>query len=179
MSDPGNYKDDKEFLEFMNSKDINLPEELGQKVLNFVKNDLNPSHKIVFGKFLAIQAFIGFLTLLFCPQFSLSLTNNFELFHYFHHTFGERVCMAICGLIFIGSGAIFATYVLKQGEVRKIKESRFLYYFSITSIALSSFIFLGADTYLNLAVFWFLGASFGGLIMFEINRFIRKEVFQY
>ena len=69
----------------MNSKGVNPPEDLSERILSFVQSDLNPSHKIVFTKLLAIQGFIGFLTLLFCPQFNLSLTNNFELFHYFHH----------------------------------------------------------------------------------------------
>ena len=78
MIDPKN-KDDKDFLDFINSKGVNPPEELSNKILSFVKADLNPSHQIVFSKILSIQAFIGFLTLVFCPQFDHSLTNNYEL----------------------------------------------------------------------------------------------------
>jgi hypothetical protein len=48
MIDPKN----KDFLDFMNSKGNNPPEELSDKILSFVKNDLNPSHQIVFSKLL-------------------------------------------------------------------------------------------------------------------------------
>ena len=176
MIDPN---DEKDFQDFMNTKGANPPEELSNKILSFVKNDLNPSHKIVFSKLLGIQAFIGLLTMTFCPQFSLSLTNRFELFHYFHHQFGKNICMAICGSIFIGSGAIFAAYLLKTSEVRKINESILQYYSSISIIALFSFFLLGSETYLALALYWLIGSTIGGLVMFETNRFIRKEVFHY
>jgi hypothetical protein len=176
MFDP---KDNEDFLAFTKSEGHSPSNQLSQKILSSIKNDLNPSHKIVFTKLIGIQAFIGTMTLLFCPQFSLSLTNKHELFHYFHHTFGERICMVICGSIFIGSGAVLAAYILKTSEVRKIKESCILYYFSIASIALSLLMLFGVSTYLNLALYWLLGASAGGLLMFETNRVIRKKVFQY
>jgi len=178
MIDPKN-KYDKDFLDFMNSKGNNPPEELSDKILSFVKNDLNPSHQIVFSKLLGIQGFIGFLTLIFCPQFDLSLTNNYDLFHYFHHKFGENICIAICGSIFIGSGALFATYILKSNEIRIIKESRILYYSSISIIALSSFLILGSEVYLNLALYWLVGATIGGLSVFELSRVVRRNVFHY
>lgn len=178
MIDP-KKKDEKDFFEFMNSTEAKPPEELSDRILNYVRADLNPSHKLVFSKLLGIQASIGFLTLIFCPQFELSLTNNYELFHYFHYKFGETICMAICGSIFVGSGALFAAYLLKSTEIRKIKESKILYYLSISIIALSTFSVLGAQVHLSLAMFWFIGASLGGLIAFELNRVIRREVFSY
>jgi hypothetical protein len=178
MIDPKNKKN-KDFLDFMNSKGVNPPDELSNRILSLVHADLNPSHKIVFIKLLGIQAFIGFLTLIFCPQFNLSLTNNYELFHYFHHNFGENICMVICGSIFIGSGAVFAAYLLKSSEIKKIKESRILYYTSVSILALSSFFLLGSKVYLTLALYWLIGAILGGLIIFEFNRVIRKEIFQY
>ena len=87
--------------------------------------------------------------------------------------------MIICGYIFVGSGALLAAYILKANEIRKIKNSRLLYYFSITSIVFTTFLLLGADVYLNLAMCWFIGAYVGGLVVFEVNRVIRKEVFNY
>tara|TARA_R110002072_G_scaffold534_6_gene4082 strand:- start:256267 stop:256788 length:522 start_codon:yes stop_codon:yes gene_type:complete len=173
MSNSTEYKD------FLESETHSPSAELSNTILHKVRQDLNPTHTVVFSKLLGTQLFIGVLTLLFCPQFNLSLTNNYDLFHYFHHTFGEKICMAICGFIFIGSGAVFASYLLKSNEITKIKESRFLYYFSITTIALSTFLILGAQTYLYLSLYWFMGASFGGLITFEINRIIRRTLLQY
>ena len=140
-----------------------------------MKADLHPSHSIVFFKLLIIQSFIGFLTLIFCPQFNQSLTNNFELFHYFHHHFGEKICMMICGSIFMGSGALLAAYLLKRSEVLKIKKSVFLYYATLSIIALSSFFLLGADIYLRLSTYWLVGSTIGGFVLFELNRLIRNK----
>lgn len=172
-------KSSKDFQDFLNFDQINPSNNLSDSLLNYVKNDLNPSHKIVFGKLLGVQAFIGFLTLTFCPQFSLSLTNNFKFFHYLHYTFGGSICLAICGSIFIGSGAVIASYILRQSEIKKIREACFLYYFLLTSIALSSFILFGAETQLNLTIYWFLGASIGGLALFEVNQQLRNKIFRY
>lgn len=166
----------KDFQDFLNSDKFSPSKELDDKILSFVKKDLEPSHFIVFSKLLSIQTFIGVITLLFCPQFNLSLTNKYDLFHYFHHTFGESICMMICGSIFIGSGAIFASYLLKSSEVRKIHKSNFLYYLSISIIATSVFMILGTNTYIKLISFWFIGATISGILMFEINRIIRQKL---
>ena len=89
--------------------------------------------------------------------------------------FGHQVCMIICGSIFLGSGAIFASYILKEGEINKIKSSRFLYYMALSIIAVAVFMIFGAEIYLKLVVFWLIGAIGGGVIAFELNRFIRKQ----
>lgn len=178
MIDPKN-KHNSDFLDFMNSNEVKPSDELNNRVRNIIQSDLNPSHKVVFSKLLGIQAFIGFLTLIFCPQFNLSLTNNFDLFHYFHHTFGENICMAICGSIFIGSGALFAAYLLKPSEVKKVRESKFLYYTSLSIIALSSFFLLGSEIYLVLTAYWLVGSILSGSIIFEINGFIRRKILHH
>ncbi len=164
-----------DFNDFLDNSKTSPPKSLNANILNTIRSDMNPSHKIVFFKLLLVQAFIGIITLLFCPQFELSLTNNADSFHYFHRLFGENICMVICGFIFIGSGAIFAAYILKASEVLKIKQSKILYYFSISSIALAMFISLGAKVYFNLALYWFLGAFVGGIIALELNSLLRYK----
>lgn len=165
----------KDFQDFLQGRQ-STPKKLDQAVLEIVHKDLNPEHKIVFFKLTLIQGFIGLITMLFCPQFNFSLTNNYDLFHYFHTTFGHAVCMVFCGSIFLGSGAIFASYILSQGEVNKIKESRFLYYLGLSIMAVSSFMLFGADIYLNLLSYWLIGAIGGGVLFFELNRLVRKNL---
>lgn len=84
--------------------------------------------------------------------------------------------MILCGAIFLGSGAIFASYLLKESEVNKIKNSRLLYYMSLSIIAVTTFMVFGAEVYLNLLVFWLIGAIGGGIGLFEINRIIRSDL---
>ena len=72
-----------DYQDFLQS-DHQSPKELDAKIKNSIHEKMNPSHKLVFMKLISIQGFIGFVTMLFCPQFNFSLTNNYDLFHYFH-----------------------------------------------------------------------------------------------
>jgi hypothetical protein len=158
-------KDFKDFLEESHSPS----DQMNESILSFVQAELNPSHTQVFLKFGLIQGFVGLLTMLFCPQFQMSLTNNHKLFHYFHHNFGEVACMLFCSAIFIGTGAIFAATLLNKAEIRKIRSSRFLYYLSLTGISIMSFMVLGAKVYLTLTSYWAAGAIVSGVIFFELS----------
>ena len=167
----------KDFHEFAQYKDEKVPQDISEHIKNYVQKELNPSHQQVFIKLISIQAFIGFLTLIFCPQFQISLTNNFDFFHFFHHNFGESICMMICGSIFTGSGALFAAYILQAQEIKKIKESRLLYHISISIIALSTFLVLGSVIYLVLSLYWFIGSVISAMLLFEVNTILRKGLF--
>lgn len=164
----------KDYFDFLNAQK-KAPDHLRDSLFSMVEKDLNPSHKMVFTKLTLIQGFIGLITMLFCPQFNFSLTNNYDAFHYFHHTFGAQICMVICGSIFLGSGALFASYILKDAEIAKIQSSRFLYFMALSIVAVSLFMLFGATLYLNLLTFWLLGAIGGGILTFELNRFIRMQ----
>ena len=170
---------DEDFQDFLNSNDNIPPEHIDMKIQSFVRQELEPNHSIVFLKLLTVQTFIGLLTLLFCPQFELSLTNNHELYHYFHFTLGTYGCFAICGALFIGTGAMFASYILGPGELRRIRNNKILYYFSITAIAVSMFLLFGAKVYLITASIWFMGAILGGIAMLEFNIFFRQTVLKF
>ena len=162
-----------DYKNFLNSEDVAPPEELSNSILKRIQNDLKPSASVVFFKLLAIQGLIGTLTLLFCPQFGLSLTNNHELFHFFHRTFGELVCNAICGSIFIGSGAVFAGFLLKKSELSLAFHSFVLFSFLITGTALTILILFGAKLYLSAAVIWGAGAIVSELIIISASKHIK------
>lgn len=174
MNDSKRTTKDSDYQSFLDDQSMNTNVKLDNLILNKIKKDLSPSHASVFTKLLAVQAFIGFLTLSFCPQFKLSLTSNFELFHFFHNTFGENICMSICGAIFIGSGSVFASYIMGFGEINKIKESKFLYYTSLSVVFTGAFFVFGASFYLKSLVFWFLGAIFSGIFLLDLNFYFRK-----
>lgn len=152
------------------------PTKLDCEITEMVFKDMIPDHKILFLKLTLIQGFIGFLTLTFCPQFNFSLTNNYELFHYFHHTFGHSVCMIICGAIFLGSGALFAKMILSSSEIESIRKSKFLYYMGLSILALATFMILGAKIYLHLVLYWLVGAIFGGILILELSHFLFTTV---
>lgn len=139
-----------------------------KNILDLVSEDLKPSPFKIFGKLTGVHGFVGILTMLFCPQFNLSLTNNYELFHYFHMNFGHAICMFICGSIFLGTGSLFALSILSREEVRKIRKTKALYHIALSIFATFIFSLIGTDVYLSFVIFWILGAVVSGFLFFEI-----------
>jgi hypothetical protein len=165
----------KDFQDFIQSQE-SPAKKLDRSVIGLIKQELDPNPWIVFSKLALVQGFIGLITMLFCPQFEFSLTANHGLFHFFHHHFGEQGCMVACGSVFLGTGAIFASYLLNAGEVRKIKESAFLYYSSIAGLSVALFLMAGAQIYFNLVIFWLAGSILSGIGLFKLNEIIRHRI---
>ena len=169
--------ENEEFINFLNSDPLSPPRKLEEQLMKEIRLTWYPQKRTVFSKLLLIQATIGTLTMLACPQFQMSLTNNHEVFHYFHYHFGETICMMICGSILLGSGAVVASLALNKGEVRMLRKTKTLSYFSLASISLFAFLLLGAEVYLSAAFFWLLGGVVSSAILFESGLIIREEVF--
>lgn len=166
-------KMEKDFIQFK-SEEVLTPKVLDQKILSFVKKDLEASHPQVFFKIIIVQGFIGALTMIFCPQFDMSLTNNYELFHFFHRNFGHTICMLICGTIFMGSGAIFAALLFKAPERKLILASKFYYAMALSGLAVGTFYFLGANIYINALSFWLVGALSSQIILFTLGAKLKN-----
>lgn len=162
----------KDFQDFTDAKEISPPQEVTATILQRVNSKLNPKISVLVFKLALVQLVIGTLTLLFCPQFDFSLTNNYDLFHFFHHTFGVYGCMVACGTMFLGAGSLFAGFILSLDESRKIRKSRFLFFPSLALASLTVFVAMGASIYLDLFAFWLLGAITSGMLTFEVGPII-------
>ncbi len=163
----------KDYKDFIEAKDQNPPNELDALILGNIRKNMNPSSKIILLKLITIQAFISTLTLLFCPQFNFSLTNSYAIFHTIHSTFGHHLCMIVCGSIFLGSGALFAGIILNRYELKTIGHSHPLYFTAATGLAVSIFLFFGANLYLDMAALWASGAIISSVLLFEIGKFLK------
>ncbi|MCB9092387.1 MAG: hypothetical protein H6620_07500 [Halobacteriovoraceae bacterium] len=164
---------DKDFKNFISNSQYETPKKLRNEVIGFVRNDLNPSRTKVFMKLITIHFVVGILTMIFCPQYNLSITHNYDLFHYFHHNFGEQICMIICGSIFLGSGALIAAQILNKHEIKTISTHKLLFYIAASSFFASAFIFISTNVYLKLVPFWLMGSTLSGLLLFESSLKIR------
>ncbi len=151
-------KIDSDFEKFNNTETQNYHLKSDDIILSFVKNDLEPQHKTIVLKILIVQTFIGMITLLFCPQFNFSLTNNFEVFHFFHRNFGHTICTAICASIFIGSGTIFASMLLSISELKEIIKTKGLYGIGLSGYFVSLFLLIGSEVYLMSSIIWAMSA---------------------
>ncbi len=153
------------------------PIELDQKVKGQVYKALTPKPFSLFLKLISLHGIVGFLTMLFCPQFDMSLTNNHEVFHYLHHNFGAQICMFICGMIFLGTGSLISASFIRIEEMRAIHRHNILYPLGLSSTFLFFFFAFGAEIYLKMTLFWVLGAILSSIIFFEAVRFARIKIF--
>lgn len=165
-----------DFIAFVKDSDQSPNTELSKSILASIKSELLPSRIIVLLKLISLQAFVGLLTMLFCPQFSMSLTNSHELFHYFHLTFGEHVCMAICGSIFVGSGAFASGLILTQGDMNRIRESRLLTYSLVSGLAVTLFTIFGTAVYIELAAIWTVASIIAGAVSIELGNWAKERM---
>lgn len=163
----------KDFESFIFEKDMQAPKKIRNSIYSFIKKDLQHSIKTIFVKLFTIQAFVGIVTLSFCPQFSFSLTNNNQLFHFLHNIFGYYICISICAALFTGVGAIVAAQLLTNTELKIIRSSKFLYYLMISFLMVGGFFLIGAEVYLDIVSFWLVGSLLGGILMLEFSMLIK------
>lgn len=168
-----------EFEKFMKTNSLTPPKALDDKILGQIYSKLNFSHKTIFIKLIVTQIFIGLITLTFCPQFNISLTNRYELFHYFHRTFGEHICTGICAFIFMGSGSLFANYLLSVGELNLIAKNKVLYSLSISAIFMSIFLMINPDIFLISAFIWITSATMTFIAFNQSSLTIKKMYYNY
>ena len=163
----------REFLEFIEAEPAGPPIAVSEKIHKAVAGDLKPLIWKVLLKFGMIQTVVAFITLLVCPQFELDLGLIRHDDAHLRALLGELGYMALCGAIFLGSGAILATIILRTEELRAIKKSEYLYLFLISALALMIFRQLGTPTVFSSYVAWFAGAFGGSLAAFAMVKRLR------
>lgn len=165
----------KEFELFMSLPEVTPPFHLSESILNYVKQDLNPSIWTVISKLGLIQVMIGSLSLLICSQFGMGggsmLTTTFM-------GLGEWVCMAFCGGLFLGLPVLVALFTLSNSELRKIRRSGYGPIFVLGISSLTVFFCFGAEIALSLAIAWLFGGVAVGIFVTEAGLGIRMLVRQ-
>lgn len=163
-----------EFQEFMGAHEAQVPQALSDSILSRVHKDLNPSSWLVFAKVSAIHAVMGFVTLLFCPQFGLGFTDGMGLMALFMR-FGEQACMVGCGAVFMGGSLLTASLVLRHEELRVIRKTELLQVSTLALLSMGVFICTGVGVVASLSGFWVLGSILGGLGTFELGWAVRRK----
>lgn len=164
-----------EFQEFMGADQAQVPKALSDSVLTRVHKDLNPSSWLVFAKVSAIHAVMGFITLLFCPQFGLGFTDGMGLMALFMR-FGDQACMLGCGAVFMGGSLLTASLVLRNEELRVIRKTEILQVSTLALLSMGVFICAGVGVVASLGAFWVLGSILGGLGTFELGIAVRRRL---
>jgi hypothetical protein len=163
----------KDFTEFVSIEESSVPQSLNDNVQNVILDALNPSGFKVFVKLSLITFIVGFITLLFCPQFGISLTSSMGLMHYLM-PFGDAVCMISCGGLFAGSSVFVASLVLLPEEVLRLKKHFGLQLASLSILSVGTFLCVGGDVVFTLGLIWAFGAIMGGAVSLESGWRLRK-----
>ena len=169
-----------DFNEFLNSDAIAPIEKSTKAIFSHVIADLNPPEWYVFSKLALVQAVVGAITLMFCPQFGIGLFSDLGLMSLFMH-YGETACMLGCGGVFLGSGALVSSIILKPQEIKVIRRNRMLQLALLGTISLGVFICLGASIAFALGAAWLVGSTLGGIATLEFSYFVctflRRKVY--
>ena len=141
-----------------------------------LKNRLFPSPLKVFGKIVAIHAFVGFLSLGICNQFGLNPFNTtYSLSEWFMKAGGHGVCMVFCGIFFIAATYGLSNLILSLEELESTRKYKGLQIGTLSLGSLAAFYFFGGELVLSFALLWFLGALLGGFISIEGSYFLRRQ----
>ncbi|MBY0316279.1 MAG: hypothetical protein K2Q26_12205 [Bdellovibrionales bacterium] len=164
---------EKDFSEFLLTEPVEVPERLTNSILEKIHRELNPSAWKVFSKVSLIHFAVGFVTLLFCPQFGISITSQLGVMPYLMQ-FGHEVCMLGCGAIFVGFSLFTASFSLKAEEIRVLKNNAFLQMLLLTTLSIGFFIAIGGEIVITLGLIWMAGAIIGGIFSLDLGWTLRR-----
>ena len=163
-----------EFVEFLNQDSgVFPPNDVSNRFLRMIHQDLNPSALKVFGKTSLIHSVVGGFTLLFCPQFGLSYTSSMGLMPYLMK-YGEGACMLSCGAVFTSLSLLVTAFLLRPEEVRVLEKNKVLQIGVLSTLSLGAMICLGGEVVFTLALVWMLGALLGGIASLELGWLFRR-----
>lgn len=158
----------KEYSEFLENPEVEVPQDLSEKILGNIHQLLNPSAWIVFAKLLSIHTVVGFLSLGICHQFGMNpFGTNRSISDWFMEMWGHNVCMVGCGIIFVSFSIFAAGFFLTIEEIRALKRTEFLQTLSLGITSLIVFAVFGSGVALTIAGLWLFGAMIGGYLATE------------
>ncbi len=163
----------KEFQSFL-ANGLEPAREVDNRLLERMKQELNPSLPKSVGKLFICNALGSSLTLFLCPQYGLSLTNMQGVMPWLMNVH-PALCFFVCGLPWMMGGQILANLFLSWDERRVLSRYYWGTGFSFILFSVLAFACLGSLTFDGWLVAWGLGAlavssAFAIRIRLRVNR---------
>ena len=155
-----------EFKDFLNAPEVHPPAHIREEIFRIVHRDLNPELWFVMAKLGGIHAFVGSLSLLLCSQFGVG--RGLNLMHSFM-SYGEFVCMASCGALFLGLTTLIAGFIFSSAELARIRKTVYVPVLFLGLASLLVFFCFGAEIAFTLALMWLVGAFLAGMVALELG----------
>ena len=150
------------FSEFLNADSVSPPAHINERVGSLIHHLLNPSPLLVFGKFVVIAALSSSVSLFFCPQFGYGTSGPGLMM--FLMNISPLLCHFGCGVLFVGVGVLVSTFVLRQEELRVLKETKFLQVSALSASMLGMFLCFGSQGFFTMELMWLVGGMVGGIV---------------
>lgn len=163
----------KELEAFLVAEEVAPPRGVADGVLTHVQRDLNPSLKHVSAKLFGLHALAGSLITLVCPQLGVGpVMGGHGIMHLFMG-FGPVACSAVCGALFLGTSALFATLFLRREELRLARRYGFLNVTLLATLSFAGLMLAGGQADRLSYGFWISGAVFAGWAILGLGASIR------
>ncbi len=165
-----------EFIDFLSAPEVNPDPQVLNKILAYVREDLNPSRSRVFMKILGIHAVVSTFSLSLCSQFGIQTFPLYDAMNDFMKVMGHSYCLALCGFLYLAVSAVAFSFSLRLPEIQLIRKDKYVQLLMIIGVSLGVFLCFGEGVLTLPAVFWMGGAIFGGMGAFEVGWKIRMKV---
>lgn len=166
-----------EFIEFLESEPVQAPQVISENIHKEVARSLHLPLWQILLKVGTIQTVVALATLLVCPQFEIDFVVMGHNDAHLKALLGETAYMGLCGTIFLGSGTLLASLLLKVEELRAIKKTQYPYIFLVSVFALLIFYKFGVPSRTADYAAWFTGAFLGSIAVFEMIKGVK--IFRY
>ncbi len=151
----------------MNEKKI--PSALDDKILEKIKNELQPNMLHLLLKVFLIHLVTAVFTLAVCPQFGFKTFNvDINLMHSFMFL-GMPFCYLLCGVFFTACSVISASLILKRDEIRALRFQKIASTLLMVLTSVSFFIIMKPELFVEFSIMWLIGAVLGTTLTLEIS----------
>jgi hypothetical protein len=115
----------KDFLEFLNSQEVEVPTEIQKNIYEKIKEDFKPLNALsVLSKFLFLNFSAGFFTLAICPQFGFGpFSKGHDITHFFMGI-GVWACAVFCAIFYFAISQTLALLILSHREIQWVSKRK-------------------------------------------------------
>ncbi len=131
---------------------------ISNTVLTYVNKRLNPSILWTLIKVFLFHVFGSASTLLFCPQYGLSLIGSSQGVMPYLMKIHPAFCFVVCGIIWMVGGQVLSYFFLTLDEKRVLGNYRWGFAFGAIALSLLGFACLGSLTFDLWLGLWLVGA---------------------
>lgn len=172
----------KEYLNFINTKEINPPSSLDLKIKEQISKDLKNIPKIMLKKLFFIHTISAIFTLSICPQFGVGPIGGGHGIAAFVMPYGDFVCGVFCGTIFLGTTATVSLFLLNTSELLSLNKKSLWVFPALATISLILLMTLGnlfgshkMEYSTNFTLTWFVSGVFLSTILVKTKAVIAAK----